>query len=56
MRRLWNLQIKMLDLQVQMLDLEVRREIWAKDRDLDMKTESTVQVMNMNGFAQLKGR
>lgn len=39
------------NLRVQMLDLEVRREIWAKDRDLDMKkTKGAVQSMHMNEF------
>lgn len=45
------------NLQVQMLDLEVRREIWAKDRDLDMKrTEGAVQAVDMNEFTELEGR
>lgn len=49
-RCLWNFQ-------VQILDLEVRREILAKDRDLDVtRTEGAVKVMSMDDFAQLECR
>lgn len=45
---LWNFQVKM-------LNTEVRRETWAKDRDLDVKrTEGAAKVMGMNECAQLE--